>query len=217
MPEFLKPFLRYWSLTLAVFVIYFFAFLAAVVDVVADLQEQVRKKRAAAPARAGPLLDPNPLKGKTIAQTWSSPGQQPDAKRAWVRDHVATVLGELGIAARVLVLEDSKGYPFIQVSNGTRLVTYRVPKDAVTQGRAGDTQKVDAIREYLHRHLAADFLGQEALRPPRTTELAREAAARPAPARPAPAAKRAAGPSPAGGPPADTPPAAQGDPQTQGS
>src|SRR3972149_4844709 len=83
MPEFIKPFLRYWSLTLAVFVIYFFAFLAAIVDIVVDLQEHARKKRAAAPPVTGPVLDPNPLKGKTIAQTFQSPGQRLDAKRQW--------------------------------------------------------------------------------------------------------------------------------------
>lgn len=195
MPEFIKPFLRYWSLTLAVFVIYFFAFLAAIVDIVVDLQEQVRKKRAAAPPVTGPVLDPNPLKGKTIAQTFQSPGQRLDAKRQWVHDHVAGVLGELGISARVLVLEDSKGYPFIQVSDGQRLATYRVNKEAVAQGRAGDTGKIDEIRDYLRRHLAADFLGKEEMRPPRTTELAREAAAKPAPAKPAAAARPAGAPT----------------------
>jgi len=193
MPEVLKPFLRYWSLTLAVFVIYFFAFLAAVVDIVAELQEQVRKKRAEAPARAAaPVLDPNPLQGRTIAQTFASPGQLLDAKRQWVRDRVAGVLEDLGIRARVLVLEDSKGHPFIQVSDGQRLMTYRINRDAVVQGRAGDPQKVDEIRDLLRRHLAADFLGQEGQRPPRTTELAREAAAKPA----RPAAPAKAGPAP---------------------
>ncbi len=203
MPEFIKPFLRYWSLTLAVFIIYFFAFLAAVVDIVVDLQEQVRKKRAAAPPVAGPLLDPNPLKGKTLAQTFQSPGQRLDAKRQWVSDHVATVLNDLGISARALVLEDSKGYPFIQVSDGRRLATYRVNKEAVAAGRAGDTGKIEEIRDYLLRHLAADFLGQEEMRPPRTTELAREAAAKPAPARPPAPASPAARPAGGEGPPAE--------------
>ncbi|MDQ7848724.1 MAG: hypothetical protein QN152_08280 [Armatimonadota bacterium] len=175
MPEFLKPFLRYWSLTLAVFVIYLFAFLAAIVDVVVDLQEQVRKKRATVSSPARPRLDPNPLRGRTIAQTFQSPGQRMDAKRQWVHDHVATVLHDLGITARALVLEDSRGHPFIQVSDGRRLVTYRVNREAVEQGRAGDANRIHEIRDYLRRHLTADFLGQEEARPPRTTELAREA------------------------------------------
>ncbi len=194
MPEILRPFLRYWSLTLAVFVIYVFAFLAAIVDVAVDLQEQIRKKRAAAPPPTGPVLDPNPLKGKTIAQTISGPGQQLDAKRQWVADHVAGVMTDLEIPGRVLVLEDSKGYPFIQVSDGQRLMTYRINKDAVAQGRAGETAKIQEITDFLRRHLAADFLGKEDQRPPRTTELAREAAAKPAPAKPAAPAKAAAAP-----------------------
>lgn len=181
----LKPFLRYWSLTLAVFVIYAFAFLAAVVDIGIDLREQIRKKRAAAPPRSGPVLDPNPLAGKTIAQTLASPGQQLDSMRQWVHDRMTVVLRELGLAVRVLVMEDSKHHPFIQISDGKRLVTYRVDKDAVERGRAGKTQKIDEITADLRRHLAADFLGREAERPPVTTELAREAAAKPAPARPA--------------------------------
>jgi len=85
----------------------------------------------------------------------------------------------------VLVLEDSKGYPFIQVSDNQRLVAYRVNKEAVAEGRAGDTRRIEEIRDYLRRHLAADFLGKEEQRPPRTTELAREAAAKPG-AKPAP-------------------------------
>lgn len=193
--EVLKPFLRYWSLTLAVFIIYFFAFLAAVVDVAIDVREQIRKKRAAAPRRTGPVLDPNPLKEKTIAQTFSSPGQQLDPKRQWVHDHVAVVFGELGITGQILVLEDSKHHPFIQVSDGARLRTYRVGKEAVEAGRAGDMQKIEEIKTYLRGHLAADFLGKEDQRPPVTTELAREAAAKPAPAKPAAAPSSPAQPS----------------------
>ncbi|MGH2452566.1 MAG: hypothetical protein ACRDF5_02225 [bacterium] len=183
--EALRPFLRYWSLTLAVFVFYVFMFLAAAVDVAMDVREQMRKKRAAAKPRTGPLLDPNPLKGKTVAQTFSSPGQQLDAKRRWVRDHVAVILSELGISGEILILEDSMHHPFLQVSDGTRLRTYRIPKEAVEAGRGGDTSKIEAIKTFLRGHLAADFLGQEERRPPVTTELAREAAAKPSSARPA--------------------------------
>ncbi len=183
--EALKPFLRYWSLTLAVFMFYLFMFLAAIVDVAIDVREQIRKKRAAAKPRTGPALDPNPLKEKTVAQTFSSPGQLLDAKRQWVRDHVAVVLTDLGIGGQVLVLEDSMHHPFIQVSDGTRLRAYRVSKEAVDAGRGGDMRKIEEIKNYLRGHLAADFLGQEDKRPPVTTELAREAASKPAPARPA--------------------------------
>jgi len=186
--EFLKPFLRYWSLTLAVFVFYVFMFLAAIVDVALEVREEIRKRRAAAKPRTGPALDPNPLKEKTVAQTFSSPGQQLDPMRQWVRDHVAVVLEELGIRGQILVLEDSKHHPFIQVSDGTRLRTYRIPREAVEAGRGGDMGKIEAIKTDLRGHLAADFLGQEERRPPVTTELAREAASKASPARPAAAA-----------------------------
>ncbi|MGH2626673.1 MAG: hypothetical protein ACRDHY_08500, partial [Anaerolineales bacterium] len=174
--------------TLAVFVFYLFMFLAAMVDVAIEVREEMRKRRAAAKPRTGPVLDPNPLKDRTIAQTFASPGQQLDPTRQWVRDHVAVVLGEMGInRAQILVLEDSKHHPFIQVSDGARLRTYRVPKEAVEAGRGGDMAKIEEIKTYLRGHLAADFLGQEDRRPPVTTELAREAASK-APARPAAAA-----------------------------
>lgn len=186
--EFLKPFLRYWSLTLAVFVFYVFMFLAAIVDVALEVREEMRKRRAAAKPRTGPALDPNPLKEKTVAQTFSSPGQQLDPMRQWVRDHVAVVLEQLGIRGQILVLEDSKHHPFIQVSDGTRLRTYRIPRQAVEAGRGGDMGKIEAIKTDLRGHLAADFLGQEERRPPVTTELAREAASKASQARPAAAA-----------------------------
>ncbi len=195
--EFLKPFLRYWSLTLAVFVFYLFMFLAAMVDVAIEVREEIRKRRAAAKPRTGPVLDPNPLKDRTIAQTFASPGQQLDPTRQWVRDHVAVVLGELGIRGQILVLEDSKHHPFIQVSDGTRLRAYRIPKEIVEAGMGGEVGKIEQIKTNLRGHLAADFLGQEDRRPPVTTELAREAASKASAARPA----AAAAPSAAGTPP----------------
>ncbi|HEV8339259.1 MAG TPA: hypothetical protein VGR25_06345 [bacterium] len=197
--EFLRPFLRYWSLTLAVFVFYLFMFLAALVDVAIEVREEMRKRRAAAAKpRTGPVLDRNPLKDRTIAQTFASPGQQLDPTRQWVRDHVAVVLEELGInRAQVLVLEDSKHHPFIQISDGIRLRTYRIPKEAVEAGIRGEGAKIEEIKTVLRGHLAADFLGQEDRRPPVTTELAREAASKAPAARPA----AAAAPSTTGTPP----------------
>jgi hypothetical protein len=196
--EFLRPFLRYWSLTLAVFVFYLFMFLAAMVDVAIEVREEMRKRRAAAKPRTGPVLDPNPLKDRTIAQTFASPGQQLDPTRQWVRDHVAVVLEELGInRAQILVLEDSKHHPFIQVSDGTRLRTYRIPREAVEEGMRGEGGKIEEIKTVLRGHLAADFLGQEDRRPPVTTELAREAASKAPTARPAAAAPSTDAPPPA--------------------
>lgn len=189
-----KAFLRYWSLTLAVFVIYVFAFLAAATDIAVELTEQIRKKRASRAARGG-ARQPYPLRGRSIAETLDSPGQRLDDKRRWVHDHVATVLAELGIKARVLVMEDSMHHPFLQITDGRRMVTYRINKAAVEKGRAGDTSKIEEIKKFLRGHLTADFLGKEDQRPPRTTELAREAAAKPAPARPAASATATGAPT----------------------
>jgi len=54
--------------------------------------------------------------------------------------------------------------------------TYRVDRTLVEAAMAGDTAKVEVVKELLTRHVSADFLGMESIRPPRTTELARETA-----------------------------------------
>lgn len=190
----LKPFLRYWSLTLAVFTFYFFAVVIALLDALDGLREAARKKRAA--AKPSPL-DPNPLAGRTVAQTvFPGPGQQLDPKRAWVAGLASDIVRRLMPSVKVLVLEDSKGHPLVQFGNGTRLESYRVDRTVVEAGMAGDTGRVAEVMELLTRHLMADFLGKESERPPRTTELAREAGAKPSPA-PAATAPAPAVPTPA--------------------
>lgn len=172
----LKPFLRYWSLTLAVFVFYFFAMLVAALDVLDELAEAARKRRAAA---KGPVLDPNPFAGKNVAATLlPGPGQRLDAKRQWVANLANALVTRLGAEQRIrtVVLEDSKGHPLVHFSDGKRVETYRVDRTLVEAAMAGDTAKVEEVKELLARHVSADFLGMESIRPPRTTELAREAA-----------------------------------------
>ncbi len=207
----LKPLLRYWSLTLAVFTFYLFAVLVALTDVLDGLREAARKKRAAAKT---PSLDPNPLAGRTVAQTmFPGPGQQLDAKREWVAGMANDIVRRLMPSVRALVLEDSKNHPLVQFSDGTRLESYRVDRTVVEAAMAGDTARAAEVKELLTRHLMADFMGREVERPQRTTELAREAGAKPAstavakpqgPAAPVPAAAPA---TPAGSPvpPAPTP------------
>ena len=77
---------------------------------------------------------------------------------------------------RVLVLEDSKGYPFLQVSDGQHLVAYRVNKEAVAAGRAGDVRRIEEIRGKLDkvlplfaraRGIAPDDLPPRSQMPPR--------------------------------------------------
>jgi hypothetical protein len=209
--EALKPILRYWSLTAAVFTLYLFAILIALVDAFNEMREAARKKRAAAKTSA---LEPNPLAGRTIAQTvFPGPGQQLDAKREWVARLAADIIKHVSPNVKILVLEDSKGHPLVHFSDGLRLESYRVDRTLVEQAMAGDQARVAEVKDFLTRHLIADFLGTESVRPPRTTELAREAAPKaaaapatptapasspaPAPAAPAPAAQPSA-------PPADT-------------
>ncbi len=178
MPD-LSVFLKYWSLTFSVLFIFVFAGFVAGLDVYDQVMEMVQKRRPQLKAQ-GPLPDPNPLAGKTIAQTLGQgPGQQPDAKRQWVHDLASDVARGLGLATlRIIVLEDSKEHPLVHFNDGTQLRSYRVDKTWVAEGRSGSAARVQQIRDLLARYLAADFLGQTDRRPPRTTELAKEAASK---------------------------------------
>src|SRR5713226_9245982 len=103
MPPELKPFFIYWSLTFAVLFFYIFAFIVAGLDIWAHIMDLVRKRRSQL-VPAGPALDPNPLKGKTVAETLGpGPGQQPDEKRQWVLDRATEAATKLGLAVRIVV------------------------------------------------------------------------------------------------------------------
>jgi hypothetical protein len=188
-------FLRYWALTLAVFAFYLFALIVASLDALEGLRETARKRRAALKPVVG---DPNPLAERSVAQTiFPGPGQQLEGKRAWVarmaEDLVRAVNPQPPV--QTIVLEDSKGHPVVHFSDGRRLATYRFDRAQVEAAMAGDAAKIAEVAERLKGHLMADFLGREDARPPRTTELMREASAKPAATRSdAPAA--AAAPSP---------------------
>jgi hypothetical protein len=201
-------FLRYWALTFAVFAFYFFALIVASLDTLASASEAARKRRA---ERKVSPLDPNPLAGRSVAETiYPGPGQVVEGKREWVARVAEDLVRRLNPTppVTVLVLEDSKGHPLVHFSNGKRLESYRLDRDIVAAAMAGDAAKLTEVAGVLQRHLTADFLGREEARPPRTTELAREAAAKTPAARPAPAAPQlepAAAPPPAGAPPAAGP------------
>ncbi|MDR7496701.1 MAG: hypothetical protein QN174_07065, partial [Armatimonadota bacterium] len=178
-------FLRYWALTFAVFVFYIFAFIVASLDTFASASEAAKKRRA---ERKPSALDPNPLAGRSVAATiFPGPGQVAEGKREWVARVAEDLVRRLGPSppVSVLVLEDSKGHPLVHFSNGTRLESYRLDRDIVAAAMAGDQARLSEVAAVLQRHLAADFLGREQVRPPRTTELAREAAAKTPAARPA--------------------------------
>jgi hypothetical protein len=194
MPPALKEFFRYWSLTLAVLFFYLFAAVVAGMDLWESLMETVRKRRTQLAARRT-ALDPNPLKGVTVAQTLGlGPGQQPDARRGWVLERARAAADRLGLRVRIVVLEDSLGHALVHFARGDELRTYRVDKRWIEDARGGDAGREAQIVELLERYLASDFLGQHHRRPPRTTELAREAAGKAAPARPAPAGQPASEP-----------------------
>lgn len=168
-------FVRYWSLTLAVFVFYLFAIVVASLDVFADLAEAARKRRA---ERKPAVLDPNPMASRTIAQTiFPGPGQQLEGRREWVARLAEDLVRRVNPRPPVqtLVLEDSKGHPLVHFSNGQRLETYRVDRTTVDAAMTGDASRLAEVAERLRGHLTADFLGKEDARPARTTELAREA------------------------------------------
>lgn len=184
-PE-LKFFFRYWSLTFAVVFFYLFAVAVAGLDVWDQVMDMVRKRRKELISK-GPTRDPNPLKGKTIAETLGSgPGQQLDEKRRWILERATEVANKLGLKVQIVVLEDSLGHPFVHLHDRKQLKTYRVDKTWVAEARAGNAQREQQIRDLLERYLASDFLGRKDLRPKQTTELAREAASKPAPRPPGP-------------------------------
>lgn len=182
MPPELKRFFTYWSLTFAVLIFYTFAMLVAGLDVWDQIIQNVRKRRGQLRGK-GPGLDPNPLKGKTVAGTLGmGPGQQPDEKRQWVLDRANEIATKLKLNVEILVLEDNKEHPFVHITDGKDLKTYRVDKTWVAEARAGSTEREQQVKDLLERYMASDFLNMQDLRPKRTTELAREAAAKPSPA-----------------------------------
>lgn len=187
-PE-LKRFFTYWSLTFAVMAFYTLAMVVAGFDIWDKIMDNVRKRRGHLPPKV-PAMDTNPLAGKTIAQTLGmGPGQQPNEKRQWVLDRATAVAKKLTLKVRILVLEDSKEHPLVQITDGKQLKSYRVDKTWVAEARAGDRTREDEITDLLERYMASDYLGRQDVRPKRTTELAREAsrkaAAAPTAARPA--------------------------------
>lgn len=180
MPEPIAKFFTYWSLTFAVFFIYVFAILVAGLDVWDEVMDRVRKRRVEKPGVSG--LPPNPLLGKRVAATLGiGPGQALDAKRRWVLERAQAAASRAGANVTVLVLEDSKEHPLVHFHDGVRLRSYRVDRTWVAEAWAGNADRARQIEALLERYLAADFLGQVNRRPPRTTELAREAARKAAP------------------------------------
>ncbi|MDR5683778.1 MAG: hypothetical protein QN163_07120 [Armatimonadota bacterium] len=169
-----NPFWNYWSLTFAVFLIFLFSFIVAGMDVREEIAEALRKAQTKR-GRAKPRFT-DPLADRSVAATLD-PGanRQLPPHLQWVYDRVVPIARRLGIEARVLVYEDSKSHPLIHVTDGKRLISYRLDKTLAQEARSGDADKLAEADRRIEAFLRLEWLGDEtAMR--RTTELAKEAA-----------------------------------------
>jgi len=78
----------------------------------------------------------------------------------WVLRQVTPVVDRLGLRSRTLVLEDSQGHFVLYVTQGKRLVTYRLDKAWVADARAGKTDQLDRIRRAVEQYLRQELLGE---------------------------------------------------------
>jgi len=189
-----NPFWTYWALTFAVFLIYAASFLVAALDVREEIAEQLRKAQQRR-ARTKRRFE-DPLAGHSVAATLD-PGanRQLPAFLQWVYDEVTPIVQRLGIQARILVYQDSKGHPLVHLTDGQRLVTYRLDRTLAEEARAGNQPSLEEARRRVEAFLRLEWLGDSSAMQ-RTTELAKEAKPKgeaaaqegPAPAAPAPAA-----------------------------
>jgi len=174
----LSKFLTYWSLLFAILTIWGFSVLVALADVKDDLVAQFRKRWSAGAKNR--LAAADPLAGRSIAETLTS--RPMTELQAWVLQQVTPVVDRLGLQARTLVLEDSQGHFVLYVTQGKRLVTYRVDKAWVADARAGKTDQLDRIRRAVEQYLRQEFLGES---PAPKAAPAPAAAAPPSPQAPA--------------------------------
>ncbi|MCL6498999.1 MAG: hypothetical protein K6U07_03095 [Firmicutes bacterium] len=185
-----NPFWTYWALTFAVFLIYAASFLVAALDVREEIAEQLRKAEQRR-ARQRPRFE-DPLTGRSVAATLD-PGanRQLPPFLQWVYDEVAPIAQRLGIQARILVYQDSKGHPLVHVTDGQRLVSYRLDRTLAEEAQAGNPQSLEEARRRVEAFLRLEWLGDTTAMQ-RTTELAKEAKAKgeaaPSEEAPAPAA-----------------------------
>jgi hypothetical protein len=201
-----NPFWTYWALTFAVFLIYAASFLVAAVDVREEIAEQLKKAEQRR-ARAKPRFE-DPLAGRSVAATLD-PGanRQLPPFLQWVYDEVVPIAQRLGIQARILVYQDSKGHPLVHVTDGQRLVSYRLDRTLAEEARAGNARSLEEARRRVEAFLRLEWLGDTTAME-RTTELAKEAKAKGEAASPEAAPSAAAAPGAA-----DRPAPAAADPK----
>ncbi len=171
-----NPFWTYWALTFAVFLIYAASFLVAAWDVREELAEQLKKAEQRR-ARSKPRFE-DPLAGRSVAATLD-PGanRQLPAFLQWVYDEVKPIAERLGIQARILVYQDSKGHPLVHVTDGQRLVSYRLDRALAEEAQGGSAQALAEARRRVEAFLRLEWLGDTTAMQ-RTTELAKEAKAK---------------------------------------
>ena len=167
----LSKFLTYWSLLFAILTIWGFSILVALGDVKDELREAFRRRWAA--SAKSKLALPDPLAGRTTAETLTS--RPMTESQTWVLAQVAPIAERLGLSVRTLVLQDTFGHYVVYLSQGKRLVTYRLDRQWVDDARAGKADQLERIRQGVERYLRRELLG-EAAEP--------EPAAAPAPAPP---------------------------------
>jgi len=178
----LSKFLTYWSLLFAVLTIWGFSILVALGDVKDELLDSF-KRRWASSARSKLALT-DPLAGRTPAETLTN-GPLTESQ-LWVLGEVAPIADRLGLSARTLVLQDTFGHYVVYLTQGKRLVTYRLDREWVDEARAGKTEQLERIRQSVERYLRREFLGEEPAPAPVPVAAASPAAAADA-AAPAPA------------------------------
>ena len=184
----MSKFLTYWSLAFAVFFIWIVSIAVALADVKDELLDKIYKQWV---ARGKARLRPtNPLAGQSVAETLSSPART-DVQE-WVYGEVSRIAASLGLAVKIIVLQDSMDHFLVHFAQGARLVTYRVDKAWVADARAGKADQLERIRRAVEQYLRVEFLGEK---PPPRSAPAPAAPATPAAAKPAGAATPAAAPS----------------------
>jgi hypothetical protein len=195
-----SKFLTYWSLAFAVFFIWIVSIAVALADVKDELLDKIYKQWV---ARGKARLRPtNPLAGQSVAETLSSPART-DAQE-WVYGEVSRIAASLGLAVKIIVLQDSMDHFLVHFAQGARLVTYRVDKAWVADARAGKADQLERIRRAVEQYLRVEFLGEKpAPRPaPAPAAPATPVAAKPAGTAAPPSAPAAAPSAPGGAAPA---------------
>lgn len=178
----MSKFLTYWSLAFAIFYIWIVTIAVALADVKDEMLDKIQKQWV---ARGKARLRPtNPLAGSSVAETLTQPART--EAQEWVFREVSGVATSLGLAAKIVVLQDSMDHFLVHFAQGPRLVTYRVDKAWVADARAGKADQVERIRRAVEQYLRVEFLGEKPAPPPA--------------APPAPAARAAGAPEGAGAP-----------------